>query len=46
LKKGNKLESFEKKLVEEKTMQKAFIKEKLFESLKTIIGEDIEILLN
>jgi uncharacterized protein (UPF0332 family) len=41
-----KLESFEKKLVGENNPQKASLKEKMFESLNKLIGEEVEILLH
>ncbi|MFH0798274.1 MAG: hypothetical protein V1906_02575 [Candidatus Woesearchaeota archaeon] len=39
-------EDMEKVLADSKSLQKAFVKERLFESLKKIIGEEIEILLH
>lgn len=40
------LEELEKELMKKKVPQKVFIKEKIFESLKTLFGKDIEILVN
>jgi uncharacterized protein (UPF0332 family)/predicted nucleotidyltransferase len=40
------IEDLEKAITEEELQSKVFIKEKIFENLKTIFGKDIEILIN
>jgi uncharacterized protein (UPF0332 family)/predicted nucleotidyltransferase len=44
--KDSSLEEMEKELVKIKLPKKSFIKEKIFEDLKSIFGKDVEILLN
>jgi len=42
----SKLEELEKNIAESKIPKKVFIKEKIFEDLKSLFGKDVEVLVN